>query len=269
MDAVTSAKAESNRRRIAILATLYGLLCHVTFVAGVGTMMVVLHGGMVGALGDAPAPWSWLFNAALLLQFPLLHTALLSRRGTGFMRRLVPGATGVPLLSTTYALIASLQTAALFLGWTPSGHIWWQAHGPLLIVFEVCNAAAWLLLGKAILDAGMGLQTGFLGWWAVVRGRRPVYPAMPTRGLFRWCRQPIYVAFALTLWTPPTKTPDGLIVALVLTSYCVIGPLYKEARFSRRFGLQFAAYQAATPYWLPWPRPKRPVTARTGDAPEE
>ena len=262
-------RAAAIRRHVTVLAALYGLSCHLIFAAAVTAMVVVLFSGMMWGLGRLPPPWSWLADAALLLQFPLLHTALLSRPGTTLMRWMAPGTTGTPLLSTTYALIASLQTGALFLGWTPSGHVLWQAHGPLLVLFEIAYALAWLFLGKAILDAGVELQTGFLGWWAVARGRPPVYPPMPTRGLFRWIRQPIYVGFALTLWTVPTITPDGLAVALVLTSYCLIGPLFKEARFARRFGRPFAAYRAATPYWLPWPRPSRRVTAPRDDVREE
>jgi ubiquinone biosynthesis O-methyltransferase len=114
---------------------------------------------------------------------------------------------------------------------------------------------AWLLLLKAIWDAGLALQTGFLGWWAIANNREPVFPPMPMTGLFRIVRQPIYVAFALTLWTVPTWTPDQLAVALVLTTYCLVGPLLKEQRFRQRFGQTFLAYADQVPYWLPWPRP--------------
>jgi len=52
-------------------------------------------------------------------------------------------------------------------------------------------------------------------------------------GLFRVTRQPIYVSFALTLWTVPTWTPDQLVIAVVLTAYCLFAPLFKEARYRR------------------------------------
>ena len=79
---------------------------------------------------------------------------------------------------------------------------------------------------------------------------------MPRHGLFRLCRQPIYVAFALTLWTVPWGTPDQRAVAIVLTAYCVLGPLLKEIRFQRSFGAEFTSYRRRVPYWLPWPRPQ-------------
>jgi 2-polyprenyl-6-hydroxyphenyl methylase/3-demethylubiquinone-9 3-methyltransferase len=83
---------------------------------------------------------------------------------------------------------------------------------------------------------------------------------MPTRGLFRLCRQPIYLAFTCTVWTVPIWTPDQLFIASGLTVYCVIGPLFKEARFARLFGQKFADYQKFRPYWLPTSRPLlRPV----------
>jgi 2-polyprenyl-6-hydroxyphenyl methylase/3-demethylubiquinone-9 3-methyltransferase len=95
------------------------------------------------------------------------------------------------------------------------------------------------------------LQTGSLGWWAVFRNVRPAYPGMPTRGLFRLCRQPIYLAFTCTVWTVPVWTPDQLLIATGLTAYCLVGPLFKEARFTRQFGQKFINYQLIRPYWLP------------------
>ena len=260
-----AATAPLKNRRATGVAVVYGALCHLAFTAAVGAMMVVLHSGMTAGLGRLPGLWAYGADAALLIQFPLLHSALLSRRGGGLLRRLAPDGLGGPLMSTTYALVASLQTASLFLGWTPSRHVLWQMQGGLRTLFAFLFAAAWLLLLKAIIDAGFALQTGLLGWWATVRGRAPVYPPLPVRGLFRVCRQPIYVSFALMLWTVPTITPDGLAVAVVLTGYCLVGPLLKEARFARRFGPQFARYRAQVPYWLPWPRPGGTVTPSTDE----
>jgi 2-polyprenyl-6-hydroxyphenyl methylase/3-demethylubiquinone-9 3-methyltransferase len=150
---------------------------------------------------------------------------------------------------------ASAQVFLLFAFWTPSGAIWWRAEGAVLWILSGLYTVAWLLLLKAIWDAGLALQTGFLGWWAVANDRAPIFPPMPTTGLFRIMRQPIYVAFTLTLWTVPTWTPDQLAVAVVLTSYCLAGPLLKEKRFRRRFGQAFVSYAGRVPYWLPWPRP--------------
>ena len=86
---------------------------------------------------------------------------------------------------------------------------------------------------------------------------RPVFPDMPTLGLFRVIRQPIYLAFALTLWTVPVWTPDQLALAVCFSGYCLLAPRLKERRFGARYGQQFDRYKMAVPYILP--------TVRKGD----
>jgi protein-S-isoprenylcysteine O-methyltransferase Ste14 len=79
---------------------------------------------------------------------------------------------------------------------------------------------------------------------------------MPTLGLFRLIRQPIYVAFALTLWTVPVWTPDQLVLAVCYTAYCLLAPRLKERRFAARYGDQFQRYRRTIPYVVP----RRPPT---------
>ncbi|MGZ6779920.1 MAG: methyltransferase family protein, partial [Mycobacterium sp.] len=134
------------------------------------------------------------------------------------------------------------------------GEMWWRPHGAAFLAMTTLYAASWLLLGKAMFDASLALQTGSLGWVALLRNKNPIYPKMPVRGLFRLSRQPIYVSFALTLWTVPMWTPDQLVVAVTFTGYCLVGPLFKEARYRRIYGSGFDAYARRVPYWLPWPR---------------
>jgi protein-S-isoprenylcysteine O-methyltransferase Ste14 len=238
------------KRRVAI-AIFYGVVCHVVFGAAVLAMIIAMFFGMSASFGAVPHPWSTLANAALLLQFPIAHSLLLTGRGRSFLSRLAPRGYGQTLGTTTYAIIASLQLFALFAFWTPSGVIWWQAEG--WVFWAVCSAyaMAWLLLVKASYEAGAEVQSGALGWLSLVQNVRPVFPDMPTTGLFRLIRQPIYVAFALTLWTVPVWTPDQLAVALVYTAYCLLAPRFKERRFLRIYGDRFRVYQERTPYVLP------------------
>lgn len=246
------------RARDTAVAVAYGAACHLLFASGVGGMMAAMFFGMSLCPGRLPSPWGALADAALLAQFPVVHSALLGRPGRRLMARLAPFGLGGRLSTTTYVIVASAQVGLLFAAWTPSGSVWWRAQGPALVALCGLYGASWALLLKSIVDAGFPVQVGLLGWWAVARGRAPVYPPMPRRGLFRLCRQPIYLSFALTLWTVPTWTPDQLWVALVLTGYCALGPLFKEARFRRLFGAEFAAYRAAVPYFLPrFPRAPR------------
>lgn len=239
-----------------LLALVVGLSCHGTFLAAVTTMFVALHGGLLTGRGRLAGSTGTVANAALALQFPLLHSFLLTRRGRALLARLWPARFGRDLVPTSYAWIAALQILAAFVLWSPSGTVWLRPTGTLLWTWTGLFLGAWAFLGKAIADGGLGLQTGWIGWSAVWRGQRVAFPPPATGGLFACCRQPIYLGFALTLWTGPVWTPDRLLLALIWTAYCLVGPLHKERRY---LGLHpaFAEYRARVPYMIP--RLRRPA----------
>ena len=233
------------------LALCLGGLCHALFAAGVLAMIVAMFFGLSESLGTVHWPLAALANAVLILQFPLAHSALLTGPGGRFLARLIPGPHGQTLATTTYAIIASAQLLALFALWTPSGIVWWRAEGAVFWVVTAAYATSWLILLKASFDAGAEVQSGALGWMSLLARIRPIFPDMPTQGLFRLIRQPIYVAFALTLWTVPVWTPDQLALAVSFTAYCLLAPRLKERRFAARYGARFNRYRAEVPYLLP------------------
>ncbi|TVQ52268.1 MAG: isoprenylcysteine carboxylmethyltransferase family protein [Rhodobacteraceae bacterium] len=263
-----SAETPDARDRRITVALVWGAACHGVFALAGAAMVLAMWFGMSRSLGPVPPPWSWVANAVLIAQFPLAHSLLLTARGQRLLARLAPAPYGATLATTTYAAVAAAQLLLLFAFWSPSGVIWWRAEGWALVALTAAYAASWAFLAKASFDAGAAVQSGLLGWWALVRGVKPVFPDMPTRGLFRLVRQPIYLGFALTLWTVPTWTPDQLALASLFTAYCALAPLHKERRFARRYGARFAEYRARTPYWLPLPRrrgvsPPPPPAARS------
>lgn len=244
------------RRRT--LALLYGVGCHGLFgLAVLSAMWAMYHGMMAGSLRLSPG-WAMAWDAFLLLQFPLLHSFLLTRRGGSWLGRLAPREIARDMSTTLFTLVASGQLLLLCLAWAPVGPVWWQAEGPLRLLLSVLYLATWAGLGKAMADAGLGVQTGFLGWSSVFKGQRPSYGGMPESGLFRHVRHPVYLAFATIVWCVPVWSPDQLVLACWFTSYCLLGPLMKEARYARRYGQQFRQYQQRVPYFLPLRRAGRP-----------
>lgn len=237
-----------SRRAIALL---YGGVSHALFGAAIAAMLASLWSGM--ALGQGPfrGATAWTANTLLALQFPIFHSLLLTSGGRKLLARLAPGGLGRDLSSTTYAASASLQLLATFLLWSPTGVVLWEAPPNALPFFGVLFAASWALLLKALHDGGMGAQTGWIGWTAVFRGRRPDYGPLPTSGLFAHCRQPIYLSFALTLWTGAGWTADHLLLAILWSLYCILAPLHKERRYERLFGEAFQAYRRRVPYLFP------------------
>jgi methanethiol S-methyltransferase len=234
-----------------LCALAYGILAHGLFAVGVIAMIAGLHEGLATGLGRLEGGPAIAVDALLVLQFPLLHSLLLGRHGARWLGKLAPFGLGRDLVTTTYAAFASLQVCVVFLGWSPIASASWRPHGAALVLLELLFALAWLVLGKAMWDAGLSLQLGFTGWWAAFRSRRPSYRPFPTAGLFRRCRQPVYLGFALTLWTAPVWTIDRFALVVVWTAYCFLGPRLKERRFERRFGEDFRRYQREVRYIVP------------------
>ena len=234
-----------------LVAFTYGVVCQTLFALAVGVMIAAMFFGMTKGFGAVPKPWSYAANFFLVLQFPFMHSILLSKRGSRFLNFLAPTRYAESLNTTSYAIFASVQLLALFALWTPSGVVWWRAEGYPFYLICVLYASSWMLLIKASYEAGAEVQSGALGWMSLAQDKKPVFPDMPTEGLFSIIRQPIYVSFALTLWTVPVWTPDQLALAIVFTAYCLFAPKLKETRFEKRYGDRFRAYRNKVPYALP------------------
>ena len=155
------------------------------------------------------------------------------------------------LRTTVYATIASIQLILLFSLWNFSGVFIWQIEAPASLYMIILNLLSWALLSISSIQAGYKVQTGSLGWTSVYQGKTPIFPDMPTHGLFSIIRQPIYLSFSLVLWTSPSMSLDLFIVALSYSLYCYFGPMLKEKRFQKIYGKRFSDYQQKVPYYMP------------------
>ena len=234
-----------------VIAFLYGLVCHIIFTVSVITMLVSLFFGMSQSFGKIPHPYSYFFNLLLLLQFPIAHSFLLSSVGKKFLLYFSPKQYSKTLAPTIFVIIASIQLFLLFFCWSPSQIIVWEASGASYFLMCTLYGSSWLLLIWASIDAGAELQSGALGWMSLAQNKAPKFPELPTFGLFKFIRQPIYASFALTTWTTPNWTLDQLLIAVVFTVYCVIAPIFKERRLEKRFGDKFIDYKSQVPYMVP------------------
>jgi len=232
-------------------ALAYGIFTHAVFAFSVIVMLFGLYSGLRTGHGHLHGGVAIAVDALLIVQFPVLHSFLLSKPGRAILAKIMPGGLGADLSTTTFALIGALQLLAAFGLWSPSGVTFYEAAGWGYWAMLGLYLASWVFLIKALTDAGLGLQTGYMGWSAVVRRTRPDYGGFPTHGLFRACRHPVYLGFALVMWTAPVMTLDGVALALVWTAYCIVGPRLKEARYRGWYGERYAAYCREVPYMLP------------------
>jgi protein-S-isoprenylcysteine O-methyltransferase Ste14 len=236
---------------VQITAIIYALICHGVFVVSGTLMCFTLFFGFSNQISSLEQYSGITLNIILLLQFPILHSFLLSQKGKFFLRLFYSKKFVGKLDTTIYATIASVQLFLLFFFWKPSGILLWKAEGIVYILLTLVYLLGWLLLTVSSFQAGLGVQTGALGWTSVFRNIDVKYPNMPNFGLFRIIRHPIYLSFSIILWSSPYFTVDKIILATIYTVYCVGAPLFKEKRFSAIYGEKFLEYKKSTPYFIP------------------
>ncbi len=234
-----------------VIAVFYGIVCHITFAASGIAMLWVLYNGFTVSLGSIRYPLSIILNFLLLIQFPVLHSFLLSNNGRKILRLFSPKNYAKTLETTVYATIASIQLLLLFLLWTPSHIIIYDLNYPYNILNFLLFILGWVLLSISSFQAGYKVQTGSLGWTSMFLSKKPKFPPMPTNGLFKLIRQPIYLSFCIVLWSPPTMTLDLFFVAFIYSFYCYFSPFLKEKRFTKIYGESFLVYKKNTPYFFP------------------
>ena len=234
-----------------LISILYGLFCHISFAASGLSMLWVLYNGFTVSLGSVSYPLGIILNFFLLIQFPILHSYLLSNNGRKILRLFAPKNYAKTLETTIYATIASIQLLLLFLLWTPSKIVIYDLKYPLNVLNFLFFILGWILLAISSFQAGYKVQTGSLGWISMFLSEKPKFPPMPTNGLFKLIRQPIYFSFCIVLWTSPTMTLDLFFLAFFYSLYCYFSPLLKEKRFTKLYGEAFLNYKKNTPYFFP------------------
>jgi hypothetical protein len=203
----------SRARRVTI-AICWGALTHGLFVLAIAVLVNALYHGMRTGLGTLHGAKAWAVDALLVIQFPLLHSFLLTPRGPQLARAARAARTRPRPRPDHVALIASAQTARDLRAVVAERHHVARSQRRLGVDPARSFVASWVFLSKALYDAGLGMQTGYAGWLSVVRNRPLAFGDFPTHGLFRRCRQPVYLGFALVLWTGPVHTLDGLLLAM-------------------------------------------------------
>ena len=126
----------------------------------------------------------------------------------------------------------------------------------LIYILPILYCLSWFLLIVATIDAGLEVQSGALGWISVLARKKPKFPELPTSGLYRIIRHPIYASFFLAVLTVPTWTADQIVVSLILGGYCIFAPILKDRRLIERHGEKYLRYKNTTPYMLPSKRIK-------------
>jgi protein-S-isoprenylcysteine O-methyltransferase Ste14 len=115
-------------------------------------------------------------------------------------------------------------------------------------------------LGALLIAGGVGVLLHAFGRF-VVEGLGTPAPVAPTErlvvgGLYRYLRNPMYVAVAATILGQALLLGQPVLLAYAAVFMAVVAAfvhLYEEPTLTRRYGEQYTAYRRAVPAWLPRP----------------
>jgi protein-S-isoprenylcysteine O-methyltransferase Ste14 len=159
------------------------------------------------------------------------------------------------------ALAGSLAFLALAPG-TVAGLVpWWITRWRVQPAFL---GAASRVAGALLVGAGLAVLLDSFARFAL-RGRGTPAPILPPRhlvvtGLYRWVRNPMYVAVVSTIAGQGLLLGDGRVLAWAALVWLgchlfVVG--YEEPALRRTFGAEYDAFCASVPRWVPRPPRRR------------
>jgi protein-S-isoprenylcysteine O-methyltransferase Ste14 len=136
----------------------------------------------------------------------------------------------------------------------------WRSAGPPVAV---------ALVGLVCVTLGIGVLLLTFGRF-VMEGRGTPAPVAPTErlvvgGLYRYVRNPMYLAVAATIAGQALLLGRPLLLAYAAAFWLVVASFvrsYEEPTLSARYGDEYAAYRSAVPAWWPRLRPWSPKSPR-------
>lgn len=248
---------------------LFGIGTQIGFAITVFFLFFYLRDG-----SSSRAPNWVLIDAALALQFTLVHSFLLLPRVRSWLGRVM-----APQFYGCLFCVATCAGLGLMIAfWRSSSTVVWDTAGYPAAVLRAGYYAAWVGLVLTLRVTGFGYQTGWTQWlyWY----RRESLPRRPfiNSGIYRWFRHPAYACFLGLIWFTPRMTVDHALLTAIWTAYVFIGSYLKDLRLTHYLGDTYREYASRVPgypgiFFGPlskWPRPMSLAKTQNGsDCPQK
>jgi methanethiol S-methyltransferase len=187
--------------------------------------------------------WAIGIDAALTLQFAVLHSLLLAPPVKKFLSPWISRS----FYGCFYCVATCLCLLLTFWQWRTFGPTLWSLDGISARVVQAGFLGSWGALLYSLSLTGLGYQTGLTEWLHWVRRqplpRREFHP----RGVYRCLRHPVYLSFLGLLWFAPTMTADHALLTGVWTIYIFLGSWLKDLRLAFYLGDGYRHYAERVP----------------------
>ena len=221
---------------LAVLAYLLGirtLVYFVLFTSGVVVSKTVDSGPVV----DRPIALA--VDLTLLLVFAAIHS-LMARDPfkRAFARRFPESAS-----RSTYTLVAALSLSVVMWLWLPiSSEIWTVEGQPARSLLIGLSVAGWVLAATAYYSIGHLRLFGLRQAWAGFRHLPQDPEPLVASGIYRFLRDPMFLGFAIGMWSTPQMTGGRLLLSAGMSLYLLIGLRFERRDLAVRFGREYLEY---------------------------
>lgn len=191
--------------------------------------------------------------AILWLSWCLLHSLLIARFVTRFLRRLPEGITRYYRLAYTITALSTLLPLIVYTRYLQDEIVFVWQGGWVLVRFCLLGISCGAFYGGARrYDMGY-----FLGLRQIISRKAHALLSenedFTRKGVFGITRHPWYLGSLILLWSVlPVYHVSTFITAVILSLYLVVGTILEERKIIAEFGESYRAYQQEVSMLVPW-----------------
>lgn len=233
--------------RIFILA--YAITSYVAFLAvclWLGAFLLDI-GSIRTAETGTPALQAAAIDVLLISLFGGVHSVMARPAFKRQWTRIIPKAAE----RATYGLQSSVLLAVIMWFWQPITYVVWSFGGVAEIAILAVFLGGWLLIVIATFALDHFEFTGLRQAWSNLKGIAMPMPRFRTPLLYRIVRHPLQLGIVLAVFFVPEMTGDGLLFAITMLAYILIGLQFEERALLAEFGEDYAAYRRRVPMLMP------------------
>jgi len=231
------------------LIMIYAIASYIAFLATCLWLVAFLFdlGSIRTAETGTPEHQAAAIDVLLIALFGLVHSVMARPAFKHRWTRIIPKAAE----RATYVLQSSALLAVIMLFWQPIPFVVWNVEGVTELLMLAVFFGGWGLIVFAIFALDHFEFTGLRQAWSHFDGTAMPAPMFRTPRLYRIVRHPLQLGIVLVVFSVPEMTGGGLLFAISMLAYTLIGLRFEERALLNEFGEDYAAYRRRVPMLVP------------------
>lgn len=230
-----------------IIAYLIGFVSLLIWILSISNLIPEIS---IDRIPEMSLPLALAKNIGLVLLFTIPHSVMARKSIKDQITRILPQT----IERSTYVLQSGLFLFLLVWQWEPlGGNIWSIAVGtPLYYSMYFLFFMGWIILFISTFLINHFDLFGLRQTYMELMNK--TYKPLEFRivAFYKYVRHPLYAGIILGLWATPLMTMTHLVLAILFTTYIIIGVMFEEKDLMKQFGEKYSTYKKKTPMLIPF-----------------